>query len=109
LAGGIEEHPRRTPPCLLRAVAELVENAEKTPPRKLRGQSGHASTLRALFALYGIKRRGALFHPLAPALRADHHAFCAAVGGRDFGKRLVAGLAKEFALLHKTAVQCGSR
>ncbi len=30
---------------LLRAVAELVENADETPPRKLSGQPGHSSTL----------------------------------------------------------------
>ena len=45
LACGIEEHPRRTLPCLLRAVTELVENADETPPLKLSGQPGHSSTL----------------------------------------------------------------
>jgi hypothetical protein len=40
LACGIEEHPRRTPPGLLRAVAEPVENAEETPPPELVGQYG---------------------------------------------------------------------
>src|ERR1035437_873921 len=41
----MEEHPRRTLPCLLRAVTELVENADETPPQKLSGQPGHSSTL----------------------------------------------------------------
>jgi len=40
LACGSEEHPRRTPPGLLRAVAEPVENADETPPRRFVGQYG---------------------------------------------------------------------
>jgi hypothetical protein len=44
-ARGIEEHPRRAPTRLLRAVAEPVQNADETPPRKLRGKSGHHRTL----------------------------------------------------------------
>ena len=45
---GIEEHPRRTPPRLSRAIAEPVENAEKTPPRELVGQPGHSLNSRTL-------------------------------------------------------------
>jgi len=45
LACGVEEHPRRTPSRLLRAVAEPVKNADETPPRKLVRQPGHSSTL----------------------------------------------------------------
>ena len=63
---------------------------------------------RAFSALYGVERHGAFFYLLAPAVRADHDALRIVIGGQDFRECLVAGWAKEFALLHKTAVQCGS-
>ncbi len=42
---GIKKHPHGTPPCLLRAIAEFVEDAHEPPPRELRRQYRHRSTL----------------------------------------------------------------